>query len=39
MRITNIEINKNWLFHQANTENFKEIITSGKIKPPIQIKK
>jgi len=38
MRITNIEINKNWLFHQANTENFKEIITSGKIKPPIQIK-
>lgn len=38
MKITNIKINQNWLFHQVNTENFKDIIVSKAIKPPIQVK-
>lgn len=37
MKTTNIEINQDWFYHQINIENFKDIMTSREIKPPIQL--
>lgn len=32
-----IKINQDWFYHQANIDNFEDILVSGAIKPPLQL--